>query len=244
MMKWSLKKKLITLLIFIISIFYFKAFFTKGVFFEDTFLKKHVIGNECHYKGEHIEGNIDIAVKGKVEEGNSVDVIYKLPNNINKKYEVVFNKVDKLDESYEFEIYEESKRVYKGSYNNALPFLLNEYNEPLVCISVGFHNTNQFNQDYKIYFTNVLAFAMRTNERIRGEFKLLLISFIMFLGTLIDYKFPLFSFKLKYILSVDDPEPSDFYLFMQRLSWYVVPIIGVIIMIIALFFEKFEDMFV
>jgi hypothetical protein len=236
-MKWSLKKKLVTLLIIIISIFYFKVFFTKGVFFEDIFLKKNVIDNECHYKGHHYYGDIDIIVKGKVKEGNSVDVIYKLPNNIHKKYMVMFNKVNKF-EKYELEIYEESRRVYKGSYIKNMPFLINEDNGPLVNYSIDTSNTSTFNQDYEVSMTNVATFAIRSEERIRGEFRILVIAFIIFILTFIDYKFPLLGFNLKYMFSVNDPEPSDFYISMQRLSWYVMPVFGVIIMIVALFYDK------
>lgn len=52
---------------------------------------------------------------------------------------------------------------------------------------------------------------------------------------LIDFRYPLFFFRLSHCIDVDDPQASEFYIAMQRASWIIYPIIGVALMIAAIY---------
>ena len=55
-----------------------------------------------------------------------------------------------------------------------------------------------------------------------GLFVLMLFAALIFA---VDVLFPEFWFRLKHMLDVRDPEPSDFYIAMQRLGWAVYPVL-------------------
>ncbi|WP_339366025.1 hypothetical protein, partial [Vallitalea maricola] len=71
--------------------------------------------------------------------------------------------------------------------------------------------------DYKVPLINVVELSLRDNEQKRGAGHLVFLAFFLFGITIFDYKYPLFFFNLKHILSVRDPEPSDFYIFCIKI---------------------------
>lgn len=89
------------------------------------------------------------------------------------------------------------------------------------------------NDDYKISAIKVIDLVALANDTIRGELGYLILAILIFVLTLIDIKYPLLFFNLKYMFSVKDPEPSEFYISMQQISWIVMPIIGLILLIVA-----------
>ena len=92
---------------------------------------------------------------------------------------------------------------------------------------------NPFDASYRVPLSHVAALATFSTETIRGRFGFLFIAVVMIVITAIDIKYPLFFFHLRHWLTVRDPEPSEFYLFMQRLSWFITPVIAIILMILA-----------
>lgn len=217
--------------------FYFKTFFTKGVYFDDTFLKRESISLENMYTGKGKYGDIQIVVKKHADNQDVVDVIYKLPNNINRWYTVSFTGGNYLGKGIEYIKDENGIVVFQGgSYSMDTNFLMDKNNDPFMekDISLIIQGENPYTTNYKIPLHNVASFAAFDNEAIRGSYKLLFIALLILMVTLVDIKFPLFLFTLRNITDVKNPEPSDFYLKMQRISWVVSPIVVVIIMIAAI----------
>ncbi len=87
-------KVLFAILIVITLILYLKYFFTTGVFYDDTFLKKQGEYTDIQYIGKTKQGKIQISVKALTDKQNSIDVIFRLPNDINKQYNVSFKDAD------------------------------------------------------------------------------------------------------------------------------------------------------
>jgi hypothetical protein len=238
-LKHPLIQAIIGLLIIILLIFYFKIFFTKGTYYDNIFLKKNTVSaGECYYSGRSAYGNIHIAVAKLKEQDNSIEVIYSLPNNIQKEYTVEFNKSSTGFSDSSVIIKENGKIAFTGEYRKDSMFLFNTNGESVVdedeLIQVQVNGENPYNSEYKIPLKNVVDIAYFANDTIRGKFVFLLFAVILFAITLIDIKFPLFFFKLRYFLDVRNPEPSDFYLFIQGLSRYVYPAIGIAFMIFAI----------
>jgi hypothetical protein len=70
------------ILIFLLAIIlglYFRVFFTKGIQYDDTFLKKDVIGADSHFIGRNQWGGIHITVKGIKGAYDTYNNIYFMP---------------------------------------------------------------------------------------------------------------------------------------------------------------------
>lgn len=59
----------------------------------------------------------------------------------------------------------------------------------------------------------------------RGSIGLYLLMVLLTLLMMLDVAFPLALFKLQHMLDVRDPEPTDFYLAMQRVGWVIYPFV-------------------
>lgn len=236
--KKKLLKILIGALILIALIVYFRIFLIKGIVYEDTFLKKSVISStEFNYAGISGYGDISITVKDNKENG-SIEVIYSLPNNIYEEYTVEFSNSTTLYGDKDVIIKKDALAVYDGVYTPKSSYLINHngdayfdnYTSPQII-----HNGNgPFNSDYEIPLKNVADLAYFANDTILGKFELLIFAVFLFAITLFDWRFPLFFFTLKHLLDVRNPEPSDIYLYIQKLTWILYPVIGVCLMIFAI----------
>lgn len=232
-------KVLLCIFVIAVMIFYFKAFFTTGVYFNDTFLKKKVVNSDSHYIGESLYGTIHITVKGVKNKDRYADVIYSLPNGIHMQYTVTFKDASNWDLGI-VNIKDEKGNIifegFEGEYDKDSPFLYDKSGKPLIedVIRVVIDGENPYDEDYTVPLKNVADMATFSNDTIRGRYDYLILAIFIFIFTAVDIKFPLFFFKLKHFLDVKDPEPSDFYVFMQRISWYVLPVIGIILMITAI----------
>lgn len=223
--------------VIVLLIFYFKAFFTTGVYFDHVFLKKEVVSCDNHYSGKGEYGRINITVKGIINKDSSADVIYKLPNNINKKYTVSFKDASNWELGIENIKDEKGNIVFEGEYRKNDFFLYDKNGEPLFEVNqiMTPHNViTPYNSSYEVPMKSAADFATFSSETIRGEYEYLMLAIVLFVLTLIDIKFPLFFFTLRHFLDVKNPEPSDLYIEIQRISWYVYPIIGIILMIAAI----------
>jgi len=71
----------------------------------------------------------------------------------------------------------------------------------------------------------VAKLALEPDLTYHGSIGLFLMMLIATLCVAVDVLFPTFWFRLEHILSVRDPEPSDFYIAMQRIGWAVWPVL-------------------
>lgn len=220
---------------FVISmVLYFKTFFSTGVMYEDVFMTKKVEGETTVYTGRHIDGAMKITVSDVINVDTSSEVIFHLPGDIDKKYIVSFeNQKDWIGSG--IIIKDGSTILFEGAYNEN-GWLLDK-NGDFVWEDVGvrYNNISPFTSDYRIPMYSVVDFALHNGDRTRGNYALLMFALILFIITIIDYSFPLFFFNMKHSIHVNNAEPNDYYTSMQKTSWVVMPLIGVVIMIIALF---------
>ena len=76
---------------------------------------------------------------------------------------------------------------------------------------------------YKTSAGTILAFARGPERTARGSW-MLYFTMLLFSGLLaLDAAYPLALFRWQHMCDVKDPEPSDFYLGMQRAGWCVYP---------------------
>lgn len=229
---FSKKNRLFTFLgiiVIILLILYFKTFFTNGALFYDKFLKKEVIDSEIHYINKKY--NIHIIVD-RIDYNNII-VTYNLPNNRRKEFNIDYS----TEDNWEFNIHrienENGSTLFEGKYRIGTFFLYDKNGKPIFDTSL-LETRNQHNDSYEVSPLNILNFAFSSNDRLRGELGPLMMAILLFIITVIDIKYPLFFFTLNHFLDVKDPEPTDFYLSMQRVGWVVLPLIGVLLMILAI----------
>jgi len=217
----------------VVLVFYFKIFFTKGIIFEGAFLRKEVVSSESQYSGRHRFGDIHITVKGSKNKDSRAEVTFRLPNNINRYYIVEFENPGDWDSSMIKIKNRSGSIIVEGKYRKDYSFLFNKSGEPVFDSQLRIAGENPFDASYRVPLSHVAALATFSTETIRGRFGFLFIAVVMIVITAIDIKYPLFFFHLRHWLTVRDPEPSEFYLFMQRLSWFITPVIAIILMILA-----------
>jgi len=227
---------LLAILVLIGLIFYLRYFFTIGVFYDDTFLKKQGEYPDIQFIGKTNQGSVQISVNVLNGKQNSIDVTFRLPNDINKQYNVSFKDLagwglkNIIVKDYNGNV------IFEGQYSEDSPFLFDKYGKPLVGNEISrviVNGETNYNDNYKISAKKVVDFAAMADETIRGKLGHLILAILIFVLTLIDIKYPLLFFNLKYMFSVKDPEPSEFYISMQQISWIVMPIIGLILLIVA-----------
>lgn len=228
-------KAFIFILLIVSMIFYFKSFFTVGINFDETFLKKEVISSESHYIGNNSYGDIHITVKGIISIDGNAEVIYRLPNNIIKQFKLNADTQWKSNILYIKD--NNGTAIFEGYYQKDSFFLYDKNRNPLLDNSIQFIIIGQspYNSDYNISLKNVADMAYFSNDTIRGRYEYLVFAILLFIITAIDIKFPLFFFTLSHFLDVRNPEPSDFYIVIQKITWYAYPILGIILMVVAIY---------
>ena len=233
-------KLLISVIVLALLAFYFKIFFTTGRHFRDTFIKKETSSSETQYVGKNKYGNIKITVKELSPYPKTVTVVYELPNNIKKEHTVTFKKDGNNDSSLlAFEnIKDETGNIVfaGGYYDKDAGLLLDEKQYPVFeeNLTVVVEGQNPFVADHKISPSTTLDFASSTADIHRGQYQLLIAALIILAITLIDIKFPLFFFTFRHIGTVDNPQPSELYIILQKISWFLGPAISIILMIVAI----------
>lgn len=236
----TLTKRMVLVLLILISILYLKVFFTMGVYFNGTFLKRETISNEKHYVGKSNQGAVNINVIGRAvdTEKSKAEVIYNLPNNINKRYTVYFNYIDQWVLGTVEIKDEKDSTLFEGRYQKASLVLYDKNYEPVMDGYIRILNNGEkeeiYNNDYEIPLKNIVEFSLHEKDEIRGSLGMLLYAAVLIIITVIDIKDPLFFFKLSHFLEVKDPEPSDFYITMQKIGWVVYPIIALVLLVIAI----------
>jgi hypothetical protein len=216
-------------------IIYFMAFFSTGVYYEGAFLKKEVGMNEHYYRGQNKYGNITVTVKGQINKDMSAQVSYAYPYSINRQYTVNFKEANNWNLGIENIQDSNGNILFEGEYKKDDNYLYDRTGKPLLEDNLRTIIGNKFpHQDYQLSLKNVADFAMGSNDVIRGQYPSLILAMLLFFYTLIDIKDPLFFFQLKYSRNVNNPEPSDFYEVMQKISWCINPILILYFMIASL----------
>lgn len=72
------------------------------------------------------------------------------------------------------------------------------------------------------------------DENFRGNVPMMLVAGLILLIWIIDLCFPRFFFTMRHWITVKDPEPSDFYLIVQRAFWVIYPVIAVFLLMFSL----------
>ena len=103
-------------------------------------------------------------------------------------------------------------------------------------MSVSYSSTagDDYWEHYETDRGTILSFARGPQLVSRGSWELYFAMLLLSALLALDAAYPLALFRCQHMCDVKDPEPSDFYLGMQRAGWCVYPFLILIGYIIAL----------
>lgn len=112
--------------------------------------------------------------------------------------------------------------VFSGGYDKDSGLLYHKDGswEPGLSIRTTTSYSSYWNS-YQVDAFDVLYFAMEPATVHRGNWAVWGVTLFISLLTAVDIAFPLAFFYFRYSFSVNNPEPSDFYLSMQKVGWVV-----------------------
>jgi len=227
--RWKMMAVIGTAVFMVVYLFFYSQ---KGIVVHGEFLKKQNVETVSEYKGRI--------------RGYDTRVIIERLNELNCKIRYIWADVDKeyyleLHPSDEWlqdvVIYEGETTVFSGKYNpdkNETIFKLYQndgmpYVEGMIRVSVAGEEWVEGLDLYQV--AGLYAGA----EQVRGNAAFLVSGLFLLVFWLIDIWFPRFFFLMNHILSVNNPEPSDFYLVTQKISWVLIPVIAVVMLLMGLF---------
>ncbi|WP_029504779.1 hypothetical protein [Lachnoclostridium phytofermentans] len=218
-------------ILLIFAIWYLSLFNQKVMNFNGDSLKQIELSDSTQYQGKYLNESILINVQKSKQNTGEIIVEYNLPNKLYFKYNVLIETIDNF--RGKIKIFQDNKELFNGIYDNKQTFYLYINNsEPYLrdMLSVVVSN-NHYPDNYTPPLSSIARFATGHGVEKRGEIIPLIMFFIVLAIYLVDIKYPQFFFLLQNLISVKDPEPSEFYLAMQKLGWFVIyPILLVVLL--------------
>lgn len=217
---------LIVIIAVVLLAVYLRAMFLPGLWLGDTFLYKQDDGN---FAGSDFYAEYKMNIKS-TDYGTDIDFSV---NDKTNHYQVKFNK----DDPYRnVEIFENGTVKCKGkafgSENNW--FVIDDELTSSNTISVRVENEAPTLEELFPSYTRLYNWSVNEDYDTRGNplvlFLIALFAFILFL----DIKFPMLLWILEHRLEVDGGEPSDWYLFGQKVGRVVLSI-GILVCVILTF---------
>lgn len=218
----------VSALLFIIYLFFF---FQQGISFGDSFLKKSGNDTETVFSGWNGDVEMSITIQRQSEDNCTIHFVR---GDVQHEYKV--ESPGALDTVYHgIVMIEDGQTLFEGKFIpgnfNGITSLYqlddNLYLKDLVVVGTGTTGLTSLSPtELFILFTE--------QYRLRGDFTWFIPAIFILLVWGIDLRFPRFFFLCEHILSVENPEPSEFYLTMQAITWFVFPIAAVILFVIAI----------
>lgn len=202
------------------------SLFRKGVTFEGTLLRIQAEENRTTYYGK-IHGD-EVSVIVRTED---MQVEYLVEDRVHDVYSVEYP-LDVMQTQYGsvsgIRILKNDKILFEGGYDPQQEFASwfdqNGEWDPGICITYGTSGGN-LSAPEELSRGNVMYFLNGPDVVHRGSIGLYLLVVLMTLLLMLDVACPLVLFKLQHMLDVRDPEPTDFYIGMQRVGWVIYPVL-------------------
>ena len=208
------------------------ARFQKGVEFEGGLLRRTETEESVIYNGKVRGEQVEITVRA-AGSGNLTEVDFRIGNRIQDDCTLETGlppiQADQLGPVEHIRITRNGQLLFEGGYTaeHDMGWYDLEGNwAPFSSLEATFRTSGENYWDsYKTSAGTILAFARGPERTARGSW-MLYFTMLLFSGLLaLDAAYPLALFRCQHMCDVKDPEPSDFYLGMQRAGWYIYPIL-------------------
>ena len=217
------------------------ARFQKGVEFEGGLLRRTETEESVIYNGKVRGEQVEITVRA-AGSGNLTEVDFRIGNRIQDDCTLETGlppiQAEQLGPVEHIRITKNDILLFEGGYDPeyGMGWYDLDGNWDPFAMSVSYSSTagDDYWEHYETDRGTILSFARGPQLVSRGSW-MLYFTMLLFSGLLaLDAAFPLVIFHLQHMCDVKDPEPSDFYLGMQRAGWCVYPFLILIGYIIAL----------
>lgn len=208
------------------------ARFQKGVEFEGGLLRRTETEESVIYNGKVRGEQVEITVRA-AGSGNLTEVDFRIGNRIQDDCTLETGlppiQADQLGPVEHIRITRNGQLLFEGGYTaeHDMGWYDLEGNwAPFSSLEATFRTSGENYWDsYKTSAGTILAFARGPERTARGSW-MLYFTMLLFSGLLaLDAAYPLALFRCQHMCDVKDPEPSDFYLGMQRAGWCIYPIL-------------------
>ena len=195
----------------------------KGVLFEDGLLSIQQEGDRTVYSGTAQGQPVTVTVYP--EEGAQVvelDVSVLIDHTYRVEHPggTIVGKHGTYDK---IRVTKNGRILFEGGYDPDAPFgsFCDTNGEPdLVGYARGYV-TGHFWDNYELFPTQVVRFANGPSTTCRGDWLIYALGVFLSAITAVCAAFPEHLFYWNHFLSVRDPEPTDFYMACQRVSWVI-----------------------
>lgn len=200
------------------------SLFRKGVVFDEHLLRIRETEKSTMYSGKVHREEISITVHSELQQ-----VEYTVGDQIHDLYTVEYP-LEPIKTEFGtasgIRILKNDKVLFEGGYFPNQDILLwvdsNGEWDAGIQISYGTYGEPE-KAPRELTKTNVMYFLEGPEVVHRGNIGLYLLMVLFNVILMVDVSCPLVLFKLQHMLDVRDPEPSDFYLGMQRVGWVIYP---------------------
>lgn len=210
--------------------------FRPGIQFRDEFLCQKVEGEITVYSGRCDEAELTITA-AKVGENTTLDFTTDI--GWERHYTVTpwDGFAPPVGSSFFARkgvegvlVTEGEKEIFRGAYEPDKGWLVGEDGELSsegfgFYIHAGYESLQQRWEEYDPAAGTIVRLAWEPDVIHRGNFGLYLLVVLLTAIMAADVAFPLFFFQLRHMFSVQNPEPTDFYLAMQKLEWGVMQVV-------------------
>ena len=215
------KQSIITaiVLIAVLLAVYMRAIFLSGFWHGDTFLYRQ---EDDSFKGSDYYAEYNMTIE---PTGYGTDIVFSVNDKV-KNYQI---KYDRNDLNNHVEILENGTVICKGralDFGNSYMVIDDETgSSDTISVRVG----NEIPDEEELFpnYTRLYNWSVSEKGDTRGNPYMLIIILILGIILFMDIKFPMLFWILEHRLDVDGGDPSDWYLFGQK--------VGRVIMVIGIF---------
>ena len=215
----------------------------------DIFMKSSAIEGGIEYTGKFHGKDVYIEVIDNSESDFSVKTL--LPTGVVEKFDVRIGEEMEHEIEYggsetepsksittvgrQVEFIDENGEVYFDEIHvGNTGFIENMLTGSIISIS----SSSSYDVEKEIaefeFSEYVIMDAIYRDVGLRNNAIFLALAILLLIMFLIDFFKPRLFFNIKYMWNVENAEPSEFFLGMQKLSWVVMPIVIIILLIVAI----------
>ena len=195
----------------------------KGVTFEGTLLRIQTEADHTTYCGKVYGDEVSVVVRSA-----KAQVEYLVEDRVHDVYTVEYPLEPiqtQFGSVFGIRILKNDSILFEGGYDPRQEFApwVDQKGEWDVEIHVTYESTGGLRAPEELTRGNVMYFLNGPDMGHRGSIGLYLLMVLLTLILMVDVACPLVLFKLQHMLDVRDPEPTEFYLAMQKVGWVLYP---------------------
>lgn len=218
-----------SMLLLLLTVVYITIFFSKGIIFNDSFLKKSQGISTTTYAGDTAGGYVEISVKS-VKGG--YEVAFDVPNNNPRSYSVALGKMEDYWQSITI-TRSNGEVVFDGLYQKDNSFLCDKNKKPVAMVSETYTSEEEF-KNFTPNYHEMMMIANGSKDRIHGNIWLLLSAgALAFVWAYDVYTKKIFKTAEYIIFGRRNREHHKKFLLAQRITWIALPVLILILIILS-----------